>query len=271
MQRLRAEGFSLKTTLDSGQLFRYWPHEDGYLIGQRKTLFFVRQKGDLLEFEGCDKGYLRVFLGLDDPIEDIMKGLKDHRHVTRAARAHPGIRLIKQDPWECLIGFICSSASNIPKIKRNMEGMANTFGEPLSRRGTQKNSFPDPGEIDDIEKIKAAGTGFRARFIYSANEMIADDRLARLKNISYEDAKAELIKIPGVGSKIADCVLLFSLGFKQPFPVDVWMQRAMNELYPQTKKMSKEEIEEHGRDIFGPNAGYAQQYIYHWRRNLGIQ
>jgi len=268
MPTITAKRFNLKDTLDSGQLFRYWPHEDGYLIGQRKSLFFVRQQGDTLEFEGCDKRYITEFLGLNDPIAETIRSLKGHKHLIKAAKQYPGIRLIKQDPWECLIGFICSSASNIPKIKRNMDGMSNLFGDRVETRDETRHSFPDPGEIDDLGKIRSTGTGFRAKFIHGANKIVTDNWLSGLKKKTYPEAKKELMKIPGVGSKISDCVLLFSLGFREPFPVDVWIQRAMNEMYPQTKGMDPKKIEEFGRGLFGKDAGYAQQYIYHWRRNL---
>ncbi len=267
MPSIRIKKFNLKDTLDSGQLFRYWPHEDGYLIGQRGSLFFVRQERDKIEFEGCKRGYLTEFLGLNDPIEETLKDLREHTHIIKAAKAYPGIRLLNQDPWECLIGFICSSASNIPKIKRNMDGMSKLFGRQLRARGAERHSFPDPGGINDLEKIKSTGTGFRAKFIHGANKMVTDDWLSSLKKKPYFDAKKDLMTIPGVGSKISDCILLFSLGFREPFPVDVWIQRAMNEMYPQTKGMGPKNIEVFGRGLFGKNAGYAQQYIYHWRRN----
>ncbi|MBI4373822.1 MAG: hypothetical protein HY542_02990 [Deltaproteobacteria bacterium] len=268
MESIQTSRFDLKTTLESGQLFRYRPHDSGFVVGQRDRLMFLRQHGDSIEFEGCSKETVTRFLGLDAPIDDILSRFRQEPPILAAAQKHPGIRILNQDPWECLIGFLCSSASNIPKIKRNMEGMANLFGKPASIHSFKGTTFPGPGEIDDLGKITSTGTGYRAEFIKQTNDIVDDGWLHRLRGLPYEEAKTRLMELPGVGTKIADCVLLFSLGFGEAFPVDVWIERAMHESYPYTKKLDKKRLERYGQKRFGDHAGYAQQYLYHWRRNL---
>ena len=271
MPSLQATNFNLATALESGQLFRYWPHDGGYVIGQREKLFFIRQDHEHLEVEGCSKEFVRSFFRLDDPLDSILKPYRADPVLRPAIASCTGLRILAQDPFECLIGFMCSSASNIPKIKRNMNQMARSFGQLASIKGFETHTFPGPGDIHDLAKISASGTGYRAPFIHAANEMVTDQWLSSLSTLPYTKAKENLMTIPGVGSKIADCVLLFSLGFNQAFPVDVWIERAVHELYPYTKRLSQSKLEGYCRKRFGNNAGYVQQYLYHWKRTGGLR
>ena len=184
------------------------------------------------------------------------------RHVKKAVKKYKGLRLIKQDSWECAISYLCSSAANIPKIQMNVELLSKYFGNPIELDGYKSFTFPEPGKINDLKKIKKAKVGFRAEFVFKANEKLKD--IHSLKNLSYKEAKQKLMKNKGIGEKIADCICLFSLNKNEAFPVDTWVSKVMKELYKQQGNPKK--ISEFGREYFGNNAGYAQQYLFYMTR-----
>lgn len=189
--------------------------------------------------------------------------------LTSAVKRYSGLRILKQDPWECTIAFLCSQFSNIKKIKKNLECIAQQFGKPIIFKGKSFFTFPKPGEINDTAKLKACAVGFRAKYILGVNEQVSDAFFTRLHPLPYERAKEKLIELPGIGEKVADCILLFSLGFTEAFPVDVWMERALKETYFKGKKVSFKNMAAFGRQRWGKFAGYAQQYLYHWQRLHG--
>ncbi|MDP2673145.1 MAG: DNA glycosylase, partial [Nanoarchaeota archaeon] len=219
-------------------------------------VFEAEQKRDKLICKG-NKEFITKFFSLNEDFESIKNHLlKDN--ITRIAyQKYPGIRILQQDLWECLISFVCSSASNIPKIRKNIELLSKKFGE--------KNNFPKPGKIDDLKLIKECKTGFRAKYIYEINKIVNHAWLEKVKKSNYQTAKQMLIELPGVGEKIADCVCLFALRHQESFPVDVWIKRIVENNY--LKKTSNyKEIQEFARKRFGKYAGYSQQYLYHWGR-----
>lgn len=259
MKSIQTKDFSLKHTLESGQLFRYSQENNGWRINHGKNSFYVEQNYDKLVFKGIKKEELEEFLGLKQDFKKIKKELSRDNCIAGLFEQLKGLRIMKQEPWECLIGFICSSASNIPKIKMNLNLITQNFG--------RNGRFPLIGELNDIELLKDCKAGFRAEYLFKTNKIATEEFFKKLNDMSYEDAKKELIKLPGVGEKIADCVLLFAYNKFEAFPVDVWMKRVMEELYLK-KETSVKKISEFGRHKFGRYAGYAQQYLYHWRRKV---
>lgn len=258
--------FSLAHTMDSGQFFRYVLHEGWYFIVTRGKVFCARQEGNKLRFEGASAPFVRHFFSLDENFGAIKRQLQRDPVIAHAMKKYPGLRLINQDPWECTVGFLCSQFSNIKKIKGNMDCIAALFGQPTMFRGKAFFTFPNPGEVNDGAKLKKCAVGFRAKYIVGVNERVTDRWFAKLRTVPYEKAKEKLMELPGIGEKVADCILLFSLGFREAFPVDVWMERAVKETYLKGKKLPLKKLAEFGRKQWGPLAGYAQQYLYHWRR-----
>ncbi len=246
MTQIPCTGFSLAHTLDSGQFFRYHLHEGWYYIVTRDKVFRIRQEGNVLYFEGVSARFVRHFFGLDEDYSRILRKLSKDAALASAIKAYPGLRLIRQDPWECTIGFLCSQFSNIKKIKKNMECIAQEFGKPVHFKGRKFFGFPKPGEINDLARLKKCAVGFRAKYILWVN--------------------GRLTEMYGIGEKVADCILLFSLGFTESFPVDVWMERAIKEIYLNGRKLPLRKMGAWGREHWGKLAGYAQQYLYHWRR-----
>ena len=256
--RANSANFNLSSTVESGQIFRWRKEGNGYAICHRDKRFFVAQKGNQLEFRGVSAAFVQHFFGLDLNYAKIKQQLLCDKALAPAIRAHPGIHLIRQEPWECTVSFICSQFSNIKKIQLNLRKIVDCFGA--------KGSFPSSAAINDHAKLRNCGTGFRAKYIFETSKRVSDKFFAEIAQKSYEEAKTELMTLPGVGEKVADCICLFSLGFTEAFPVDVWIKRAMEELYFGAEKRKEKKIREFAGQHWGKLAGYAQQYLYHWRR-----
>ncbi len=269
MGALSVSGFNLRHTLDSGQFFRYVLHDLWYYIVTREKVFRVRQEGLRLFFEGASERFVRHFFGLDENYLEIMHQLSKDPALRVAIKKYPGLRLIRQDPWECTVGFLCSQFSNIKKIKKNMECIAEKFGKEVVFKGKKFFIFPSPGALKDAAKLKKCAVGFRAKYIAGVNAKVSDGFFARLRKMQYKKAKEKLMELPGIGEKVADCICLFSLGFTESFPVDVWMERVIKEQYVGAKKVKLKDLADFGRQRWGKMAGYAQQYLYHWRRLHG--
>ena len=267
MNCIEVRDFSLNHTLNSGQLFRYINFGDHYLIHAGSRLFKVWQKGGRIFFEGVGEEFISRFFRLDDDLKGIYRQIGKDPFIGMAIELYRGLRLMRQDPWECLVSFLCSSAKNIPHIKCILEQLCRHYGQSVSLDNYRGYGFPSPDQITrgrDLEKIKA---GFRARYLLEISMRAKLIDLEELRKLEYRDAKKELMALPGVGEKIADCVLLYSLGFNEAFPMDTWIRKAMRKGYYKGKNLPDREIREFAQGYFGKYAGYAQQYLYHFMRN----
>lgn len=271
MHKIIVKDFNLEYTLLCGQLFRVFKREDWYYIIVRDRLFSVRQSSDQLEFQGIDREFLVHYFALDEPYSNILSQIEKDQNIRRALKKYHGLRIVRQDPWECLISFMCSSAANIPKIKLNLEKLSHYFGKKIELNGFEGYSFPNPGELNLYEQILSAKTGFRAKYIKTANDLVSEDFLISLKKLPYLEAKKELKQIPGVGDKIADCVLLFSMGFAEAFPIDTWMKKILQRFYFKNKEASNQKLQDFGVKYFGKYAGYAQQFLYMLAREYEVE
>jgi N-glycosylase/DNA lyase len=267
MSKMKVKDFNLEHTLECGQIFRINRENNWYYINARDKFFKICQVKDEIEFHGADKEFIIHFFSLNENLSKILKVINRDKYIKKSIDKYRGLRLIKQDPWECLISFICSTASNIPRIKSKLKVLSKSFGKKVSLDGVYNYTFPAPGNINNYQTILNAKTGFRAKYIFEANNSVNIKKLNSLKTLSYEGAKNELKKINGVGDKVADCVLLFSLSFNQAFPVDTWIKKTMQLLYFDNTTVSNEKIREFGLDYFGTYAGYAQQYLFMFSRN----
>jgi len=262
------EDFSLEHTLDSGQFFRYDKTGEWYYCHERDKLFRIRQDKNL-EFEGTSKEHVKELFGLTKNYSKIIETLSEDKKLLPAIKQYHGLRVMQRDPWETVVSFQCSIFSNIKKIKLNLNCLAKEFGKEINLGNVSSYTFPKPGSLDDLRKIKKCATGFRAKYIYATNPLVDDKYFARLKRTSYENAKHKLMELPGIGEKVADCICLFSLGKTEAFPVDVWMERVMRKVYLNNKKASHKNIREFANERWGKLAGYAQQFLYHWGRMHG--
>lgn len=264
---VRAIPFSLAHTLESGQFFRFSRSGEGrYAVHTGGRLFTVRQEGDLLHVQGTTREFLSDFFSLDHDLAAIDAALRRDPVLRPALDAFPGLRILRQDPWECLAAFLLSIASNIPRITRNIADLARVYGTPATLGSMESNEFPDPGELTDEKALRRLKLGFRATYLVQAARLTRSGLLEDIASLPYEEAKDALMVTPGVAEKVADCVLLFSYGHLNAFPVDTWIRRVMTTLYFGGRRRPDRAIRAFAQERWGDRAGYAQQYLYHWSR-----
>jgi N-glycosylase/DNA lyase len=268
--------YDLAATLDSGQAFRWQKQNDAWVgvIGK----YFVRltrtQNGIRAWTVApvADWNFLREFLQTEIELSAVLKTFPDDKPMGFAVAACPGLRLLKQNPWECLASFILSSTKQIIQIRQIIALLCERLGEPIAVPPGEPPgfSFPSPEKIARVTEaeLRACKMGFRAPSLLAAAREITEGRLdlERIRHLPHAEARAELMKLRGVGGKIADCVLLFAYGFDSAFPVDVWIERALQQLYFPRRRASEKRLRHFAATHFGPHAGYAQQYLFHYIR-----
>jgi len=268
MDSINAADFNLEKTLKCGQLFRYDNIGGGYLISHRDRLFEVSQEENRVLFSGVDRDFIRDFFRLDDDYKAIIKLISKDGFMKEVIGQNYGMRIMRQDPWECLISYMCSARNKIPRIKENLSMISKEFGIPISHQDHEGFSFPEPGSISNHDSLRACKLGFRSKFIHQLNENFNEKRLIDLKNATYKEAKSKLTEIKGIGDKISDCICLFSLDKLDAFPIDTWIRKAMIEKYFEGKAVSDKKIGAFAREYFGKFRGYANQYLFMYRRTL---
>jgi N-glycosylase/DNA lyase len=280
--RLRQEGSALEwkqRNANKRKLNDNSPHLDPLpqTTGER-TIPSPRSRGEVYppqaapkatkgQGEGLDREmtYVQHYLALDVSLPDITATFPaDDAPLRDAVRRHWGLRVLRQEPWECLASFIASSTKQIVQIRQIVELLARRFGEPI---GDGFHAFPAVEAVARAshEQLLDCKLGFRAKYLLDAARMIDSGavNLDALRSMEYEGALEELVRLPGVGEKIANCVLLFSCGFDQAFPIDVWIERALRRLYfPRKHNITHRQLREFARSHFGPYAGWAQQYLF---------
>ena len=274
----RVRDYDLAATLDSGQVFRWQKQNESWVgvVGKNVTRLTQTDGGILAETSTGieDLDWLREFLQTGIDLDAILKTFPDDEPMRAAGAACHGLRLLKQDPWECLASFILSSTKQIVQIRQIIALLCERFGERLAPQPPVNNelfySFPTPQRIAALTEkdLRDCKMGFRAPNLLAAARQIAEGRfdLEKIRRLEYAEARAELMKLRGVGGKIADCVLLFAYGFDSAFPVDVWIERALQRLYFPRRRASGPRLRRFAATHFGPHAGYAQQYLFHYMR-----
>ena len=269
--------YDLAATLECGQAFRWVRSGPGWesVVGDRWARVERAPGGLEVSWMGGDPGagWLRWHLAADEALEPILASFPDDPPLRAAVARCRGLRLLRQDPWECLASFICSSTKQIVQIRQIVALMADGWGAEVAapEGALVRRAFPTP------EALLAAGEpalrgcklGFRAPFLLDAARRLADGRLdlGALAGLDTPAARAALMEVHGVGRKIADCVLLFAYGRQDAFPIDVWVRRALSRLYfPRARRLTAARLEAFSQTYFGPWAGYAQQYLFHYVR-----
>lgn len=285
-QHLYVRDYDLPGTLSSGQAFR-WKQVDGAwegVIGQNWVR--LKQTGDeiLAETVVLDHGKtgsfteqawlpLRTYLQLDLDLPSILRTFpSDDAALQTAVGSCRGLRLLRQDPWECLASFILSSTKQIVQIQQIVGLLCSRFGNelPVPSGHIPVHSFPSAERLAECteQELRDCKMGFRAPNLLATAKMVArgEVNLQSLYAMPLEQARALLVSLPGVGRKIADCVLLFAYGFSQAFPIDVWILKALRQLYFPKRKPTAKRLIRFSETHFGPNGGYAQQYLFHYMR-----
>ncbi len=273
---LPAGDYDLAATLDSGQAFRWRQNGDFWegIIGQHFTRLRQTESGIHARTTAKvqDWDWLRKFLQIEIDLAAVLGTFPMDEPMTAAITSCRGLRLLRQDPWECLASFILSSTKQIVQIRQIVALLCERFGETVAVPVGEPPAFafPTPERIAAASEaeLRACKMGFRAPGLLMAAQWIASGKLdlELLRTMSYVEARNQLMRLRGVGGKIADCVLLFAYGFDSAFPVDVWIERALQELYFPRRRASEKRLRKFATTHFGPHAGYAQQYLFHYMR-----
>lgn len=261
--------FNLTEILECGQCFRFEKLGDlKYTITALGKTITAEQTGDTLTLSNCtliefDQKWHHYF-DLETDYSEIKDAISQNDEIMQAAVGYAGgIRLLNQEPYECLLSFIISQNNNIPRIKGIISAMSQKYGTD--------NNFPTLEELQNVteDELFALKMGFRNKYIYDAVKCLKSGKvtLDHLFDTDTDAARNELIKIKGVGPKVADCVLLFSLGHRDVFPIDVWVRRVISNLYFDGKEQSLKTIAAFAKDKWGNLAGYAQQYLFYFARS----
>lgn len=247
-------------SFDCGQAFRWARQENGAWHGvvNGKAVDVVQNGTSVTVTGDNDIDFWRKYLDLDRDYAKICERLKADSYLNRAITEYGGIRILHQDTWEALCSFIISQNNNIPRIKGIIERLCAAFGNDL---GNGDYGFPSAERLAEltVEDLAPLRAGFRAKYIIDAAQKVASGEvdIIKLCNGDMDICRAELMKIKGVGAKVAECTLLYGCGRIEAFPVDVWVRRIMAELYPNGLPECCDGVE-----------GIAQQFLFHWRRNL---
>lgn len=276
---LDAPGFDLAATLESGQVF-HW-HREGNtfhgLIGHVPV--WVRQSApNVVEAQAGAEALVASYLALDHDFTKIRRTLpKGDTHLRRALKYAPGIRILRQPKWECLATFITSSMKQVAHIRQISLTLRERFGEKIdTAEGARLHAYPSPAALAAAgeQALRGCGLGYRAAFLHQTAQLIAQGEfdLEGVALLGDDEALLRLCELPGVGPKIAQCTLLFSYERLGVFPIDVWIERALRELYfpGAGKKVTSRALKEFAHHHFGPYRGYAQQWIFHHARTSGI-
>ena len=260
--------FDPEQTFLCGQCFRWEKTEDGTFFGvvgdAAVKLYYHDEKTIYLESSKPDLVYWSRYLNFSNDYNNIENLLGADEHLRPCIESGRGIRILRQELWETIVSFIISANNNIPRIKKIIASLCELYGQKIEFDGKVFYGFPKPETlaaltIDDLAPIRA---GFRDKYILDAAHRIASGEinLDEVQKMNSRDAKTTLMQIKGVGSKVADCVLLFALGRYETFPKDVWIKRILNEVYG----IEEKEIDSFAAKHFGKFAGIAQQYLYYY-------
>ncbi|MFT9497068.1 DNA-3-methyladenine glycosylase family protein [Anaerosolibacter sp.] len=274
------EDFELQHILECGQCFRWYREaDDSYTLVAHNRILNIAKQNDQILFNHTNiedfYGIWKAYFDLDRDYRGIKKVLCENDPVMeRAIEKGHGIRILKQDEWETLISFIISSNRGIPLIKKSIEELSEKYGQFIGIYGNRKHyAFPQPEALLNrtIEEIQLCRTGYRAKYIVDAAAIVGERQMDiyAIHNLDTDMARRNLLRINGVGPKVADCILLFSMGKFDAFPIDVWVKRVMEYFYLQ-EDMPLKTIQDYGQKRFGKYAGFAQQYLFYYARELGI-
>ncbi|ERH09946.1 MAG: 3-methyladenine DNA glycosylase/8-oxoguanine DNA glycosylase [halophilic archaeon J07HX64] len=280
--------FDLRLTLESGQSYLWW-REDGASYGSTDadTRYLtttragddpapapirVHRDGDTVVWESTfDAGdVVRRRLGLDDDLGTVRASTPDDDLVEEAFDAHWGLRIVRDPPFGGLVSFICSAQMRVARIHGMQQRLRETFGTPVELDGETYHAYPTPDQLAAAseQELRDLSLGYRAPYVRDTAEMVANgSRPGEVRDEPYEEARETLTRYVGVGQKVADCVLLFSLEYLQAIPLDTWMRQMIEEYYPDCDRGSYADTSRALRDrLGGEYAGYAQTYIFYHLR-----
>jgi N-glycosylase/DNA lyase len=269
-----APEFDLEKTLNSGQVFHWTRIGKGFVGAVAQTPVYIEQQGNTIRVSKEHASLVTRYFALDHPLAKILVTFPADPIMNVAVEFCRGLRIIRQPRWECLATFLTSALKQVPHIRAISLSIRKNFGRCLQRGEVEAFSYPTPEQVAEIPlaKLLECKLGFRAANLIATARLVASGAvdLEALQNLPNDEARAALCGLPGVGEKIANCVLLFAYERLDAVPIDVWISRIMNEVYfagrSKGSKVSLREMRSFAANYFGSYAGYAQQYLFHhWR------
>ena len=268
---------NIRETINSGQIFLWENYGNEWFVLDGDDIIMGKQTPfEVLTFSKRVKNFFRQ----DDNYVKILKEITKDKIVKKTSRYYPGLRITRQDPFQCCISFIVSSNSNIPNIRMRLQKLCRKFGTKVRFQKRDFFLFPEPKRLAraTMQELNQCKLGYRSKYVLDTSRAIASGEidLDELKKIKYEQAKESLLKLPGIGDKVADCIMLFSLEKLGAFPLDTWMLKILQKYYSDKfcidkKTISKKRYEDVHQNVlehFGRYAGYSQQFLYKMERDL---
>ncbi len=271
MARIEAADFNLSQTLDSGQVFHWETFGPGFagFIGDRPA--YVEQSGDELRVTGAAEADVRRYFALDHPLTQICAAFPEDATMSAARDYCHGLRIIRQPHWECLATFITSSMKQVAHIRQMTRALRERFGQPHRLGEVTFYSFPDAKRLAQATEaeLRACSLGYRAKNLLATARLIASGQadLRAWRDLPDAQLRTQLCELPGVGAKVANCVMLFAYERLRAFPIDVWISRVLKQKYfARRRKVTAHKLQEFCASYFGEHGGYAQQYLFHHAR-----
>jgi N-glycosylase/DNA lyase len=262
---------NLEQTITCGQVFHWKRHGTGWMGAIGDEPCYLEQSGEVLLVRGVPAKTVADYLALDHPLEEIEATFPQDEAMQEALAYCRGLRIIRQPAWECVATFITSALKQVAHIAQISHTLRERYGQRLQCAGETLYTYPTAERLASLEEsdLRQCRLGFRAKNLLGAARMIASGEvdLAEVGRLPDAEARAALCRLPGVGEKVANCALLFGYGRVRAFPIDVWIERVLREIYFRRKrKVTSRRLREFSASYFGPYGGYAQQYLFHHAR-----
>lgn len=275
LRRIAAPEFDLARTLDSGQVFHWEECGDGFAGAIGRQGVYVEQRGDGIFFGGVSAKVIAHYFALDHPLAEIRCSFPTDPTMCAARDFCQGLRIIRQPHWECLATFITSSMKQVAHIRQISRALRVLYGARQSVLGCERHAFPEASRIAKLteQELRACALGYRAKNLLATARLVSSGSadLEQWSALSDESLRARLCELPGVGAKVANCVMLFAYERLRAFPIDVWIERVLKQKYfPRKRKMTATQLRAFCETYFGAHGGYAQQYLFHHARKGGV-
>jgi N-glycosylase/DNA lyase len=275
LKEIAATDFDLARTLDSGQVFHWEKCGAGYAGTIGSTGAYVEQRRNRFLFNGTTAKVIENYFALDHPLAEICRSFPTDPAMCAARDFCRGLRIIRQPRWECLATFITSSMKQVTHIRQISRALRTQYGKRQRVMDYEVHSFPTPQRIAKLteQDLWACALGYRAKNLLATARLVTsgDVNLKQWSELSNESLRARLCDLPGVGAKVANCVMLFAYERLRAFPIDVWIERILKQNYfPRKRKVTATQLRAFCETYFGEHGGYAQQYLFHHARKGGV-
>jgi len=272
--KIAAPDFDLEKTLNCGQVFHWEKSGAGFVGAIDAKAVYVEQQGDRLFFTGATAKVITSYFSLDHPLAEICHSFPRDPAMTAARDFCRGLRIIRQPRWECLATFITSSMKQVAHIRQISHTLRKRYGEPKRVLGREAYAYPSAKRIADLTEMELRGCalGYRAKNLRLTAQRVSSGEvdLEAWSELPDDALRARLWDLPGVGAKVANCVMLFAYERLRAFPIDVWIERVLRQQYfPRKRKVTAQQLRDFCDRHFGDHGGYAQQYLFHHARKGG--